>query len=164
MHAIGIVLGGGGSLLFLAASVLGAAGQGLPLEQASKTDNCRLALEKTEQLIVNHSLQEAQQILVEAGPGCPNVPEMFNSLGLAYDSESRYDEARAAFEQATRLKPKNASFHNNLAASFIRSGRQARGISEFEKALEVDARTRHRECRITASGEANPKAIGFGTA
>src|SRR6476620_167096 len=116
------------------------AGQGLPLEQASKTDVCGPALEKTERLIVDHSLHEAQQILVEAGPSCPNVPEMFNSLGLAYDSEGKYDEARAAFEQATRLNPRNASFHNNLAASFIRSGKQARGISEFEKALEVDAR------------------------
>jgi FimV-like protein len=140
MDAIGVVLRGGVSVLLLAASVVGAAGQDVRLEQASKTDSCRLVLEKTGQLIVNHSLHEAQQILVEAGPGCPNVPEMFNSLGLAYDSESRYDEARAAFEQATRLEPKNASFHNNLAASFFRSGKQGSGIVEFEKALELDAR------------------------
>jgi FimV-like protein len=140
MDAIGVVLRGGSSLLLLAASVLRVAGQGLPLEQASKTDTCRLALEKTEQLIVNHKLHDAQQILAEVGPGCPSVPEMFNSLGLAYDSESRYDEARAAFEQATRLEPKNASFHNNLAASFIRSGKQGSGVAEFEKALELDAR------------------------
>src|ERR1700747_1837109 len=139
MDAIGVVLRGGVSVLLLAASVVGAAGQDVRLEQASK-DTCRLVLEKTEQLIVNHSLHEAQQILVEAGPGCPNVPEMFNSLVLAYDSESRYDEARAAFEQATRLEPKNASFHNNLAASFFRSGKQGSGIAEFEKALELDAR------------------------
>lgn len=140
MDAIGVVLRGGVSVLLLAVSVVGAAGQDVRLEQASKTDTCRLVLEKTGQLIVNHSLHEAQQFLVEAGPGCPNVPEMFNSLGLAYDSESRYDEARAAFEQATRLEPKNASFHNNLAASFFRSGKQGRGIAEFEKALELDAR------------------------
>src|SRR5580704_7990074 len=140
MDAIRVVLRGGVSILLLAASVVGAAGQDVRLEQASKTGDCRLALEKTEQLIVNHSLSEAQQILVEAGPGCPNVPEMFNSLGLAYDSESRYDEARAAFEQATRLEPKNASFHNNLAASFFRSGKQGSGIAEFEKALQLDAR------------------------
>jgi FimV-like protein len=140
MDAIGVVLRGGVSVLLSAASVVGAAGQDVRLEQASKTDTCRLMLEKTGQLIVSHSLHEAQQILVEAGPGCSNVPEMFNSLGLAYDSESRYDEARAAFEQATRLEPKNASFHNNLAASFFRSGKQGSGIAEFEKALELDAR------------------------
>ncbi|MGC1906096.1 MAG: tetratricopeptide repeat protein [Candidatus Acidiferrum sp.] len=134
------MLAGGGSLLLLAVSVIGVAGQSPQLEQASKTDICRVASEKTEQLIVNHSLREAQQILVEVGQRCPNVPEMFNSLGLAYDSESRYDEARAAFEQATRLEPKNASFHNNLAASFFRSGKQGSGIAEFEKALELDAR------------------------
>src|SRR6202007_3043540 len=108
--------------------------------QASKAHVCRLALEKTEQLIIDHRLHEGQQILVEAGPRCPDVPEMFNSLGLAYDSEGKYDEARAAFEQATQLEPTSASFHNNLAASFIRSGKQARGIAEFEKALEVDSR------------------------
>jgi FimV-like protein len=140
MDASGVVLRAGSSLLLLVASVLRTAGQGLPPEDASKTDVCRLAVEKTAQLIVDHSLQEAQQILVEAGPSCPNVPEMFNSLGLAYDSEGKYDEARAAFEQATRLKPRSASFHNNLATSFIRSGKQASGIAEFERALEVDAR------------------------
>jgi len=139
MDAIGVVLRGGVSVLLLAASVVGAAGQDVRLEQASK-DTCRLVLEKTGQLIVNRSLHEAQQVLVEAGPSCPNVPEMFNSLGLAYDSEGKYDEARAAFEQATRLEPKNASFHNNLAASFFRSGKQGSGIAEFEKALELDAR------------------------
>src|ERR1700751_3910093 len=139
MDAIGVVLRGGVSVFLLAATVVGAAGQDVRLEQASK-DTCRLVLEKTGQLIVNHSLHEAQQILVEAGPSCPNVPEMFNSLGLAYDSEGKYDEAQAAFEQATRLKPRSASFHNNLAASFIRSGKQARGIAEFEKARELDAR------------------------
>ena len=139
MDAIGVVLRGGVSVLLLAASVVGAAGQDVRLEQASK-HTCRLVLEKTGQLIVNHSLHEAQQILDGAEPKCPNVPEMFNSLGLAYDSESRYDEARAAFEQATRLEPKNASFHNNLAASFFRSGKQGSGIAEFEKALELDAR------------------------
>jgi FimV-like protein len=140
MDAIGIVLRAGSSLLLLLAFVLTTAAQGPQLEQASKTDVCRLALEKTEQLIVNHSLREAQQILVKAEPSCPNVPEMFNSLGLAYDSDGKYDEARAAFEQATRLKPGSASFHNNLAASLIRSGKQASGIAEFEKALELDAR------------------------
>lgn len=140
MDAVGVVLRAGSSLLLLVGSVHRTAGQDLPLEQASKADVCRLALEKTHQLIVAHSLREAQQILVEAGPSCRNVPEMFNSLGLAYDSEGKYDEARAAFEQATRLEPKSASFHNNLAASFIRSGKQASGIAEFEKTLELDAR------------------------
>src|ERR1700752_1297492 len=140
MDAIGVVLRAGSSLLLLVGFGLRAAGQGHPLQQASKADVCRLALEKTEQLIVDLRLHEAQQILVEAGPDCPNVPEMFNSLGLAYDSESRYDEARAAFERATRLEPQNASFHNNLAASFFRSGKQGSGIAEFEKALELDAR------------------------
>src|ERR1700752_4488402 len=140
MDDIGVVLRAGSSLLLLVASVLRTAGQGLTLDQGSKTDVCGLAVEKTEQLIVGHSLHEAQQILVEAGPSCPDVPEMFNSLGLAYDSEGKYDEARAAFEQATRLEPKNASFHNNLAASFFRSGKRGSGIAEFEKALELDAR------------------------
>jgi Flp pilus assembly protein TadD len=136
MDPIGVVLRAG--LLFLVAPVLTVAGQSL--QQASKTDVCRVAVEKTERLIVNHSLREAQQTLNGTEPNCPSVPEMFNSLGLAYDSLGNYDEARAAFEQATRLKPSTASFHNNLAASFIRSGKQARGIAEFEKSLQLDAR------------------------
>jgi tetratricopeptide (TPR) repeat protein len=136
MDPIGVVLRAG--FLFLVAPVLTTAGQSL--QQTSKTDVCRVAVEKTERLIVNHSLREAQQTLNGAEPNCPNVPEMFNSLGLAYDSLGNYDEARAAFEQATRLKPSSASFHNNLAASFIRSGKQARGIAELEKSLELDER------------------------
>ena len=125
-------------LLFLTAPVLTVAGQSL--HQASSTDVCRLAIERTEQLIGERSLPEAQQTLNGTAPNCPNVPEMFNTLGMAYDSLGKFDEARAAFEQATRLKPSSASFHNNLATSFTRSGMQARGVAEFEKALQLDAR------------------------
>ncbi len=64
MDAIGVVLRGGVTVLLLAASVVGAAGQDVRLEQASKTDTCRLALEKTGQLIVNRSLHEALHLLL----------------------------------------------------------------------------------------------------
>jgi Flp pilus assembly protein TadD len=116
MDPIGIALRAG--LLFLVAPVLTMAGQSL--QQASSTDVCRVAIEKTEQLIGERSFPEAQQTLKGTAPNCPNVPEMFNTLGMAYDSLGKLDEARAAFEEATRLKPNSASFHNNLATSFMR--------------------------------------------
>src|SRR6266576_1591413 len=132
-----VVLRAGGSILILTVSALGTAGQGVPPERGSKMAACTAALEKGKHLIVEHSLREAEQILLEAAPICPQVPEMFNTLGMAYDSDGQYEEAQAAFHQAIRLNPQSAGFRNNLAASYIRSGNEAMGIAEFRKALEL---------------------------
>jgi Flp pilus assembly protein TadD len=139
MDAIKGALRAGGGIFVTVVSVLGATNRSLSPEQASRRVACKSALENGERLVVERRLQEAQQVLVEAAANCPTVPEMFNALGVAYDSDGRYDKAQAAFEQAVRLNPGSAGFHNNLAASFIRSGKEASGIAEFERALGLDA-------------------------
>ncbi|OLE97736.1 MAG: hypothetical protein AUG75_04685 [Cyanobacteria bacterium 13_1_20CM_4_61_6] len=133
-----VVLRVGGSILILTVSALGTVGQSVPRERVSKTAACTAALEKGKHLIVEHSLREAQQVLVEAAGSCPDAPELLNALGMAYDKGGQYEEAQAAFSRAIWLNPFNAGFHNNLAASYIRSGKQATGIAEFRKALGLD--------------------------
>src|SRR5256885_7028832 len=76
-----VVLRVGGSILILTVSALGTVGQSVPRERVSKTAACTAALEKGKHLIVEHSLREAQQVLVEAAGSCPDAPELLNALG-----------------------------------------------------------------------------------
>lgn len=77
-------------------------------------------------------------MLLEAVQACPDMPELYNTLGLAYDFGNRYDEAQAAYHRAVALAPRNAAFRNNLAASYFRSGKQTAGVAELRRVLESD--------------------------
>ncbi|PYT63198.1 MAG: hypothetical protein DMG42_36660 [Acidobacteria bacterium] len=142
MDGVGAVLrAAAGIFVFmfgLTTAVLGVAGQGFPSEGASRNADCTAALEKGKQLLAQHGSSEAQQLLAEAVGSCPDVPELWNRLGLAYDGDGHHNEAQAAFGRAIRLDPHDTRFRNNLAASYIRSGKQTIGIAEFEKVLELD--------------------------
>src|SRR5437870_11062162 len=101
MDGVGAVLrAAAGIFVFmfgLTTAVLGVAGQGFPSEGASRNADCTAALEKGKQLLAQHGSSEAQQLLAEAVGSCPDVPELWNRLGLAYDGDGHHNEAQAAF-------------------------------------------------------------------
>ena len=119
--------------LLLAIRVLGAQSAA-----TSRHLSCASSLEKGKDLLGQRQLGQAEELLARAASVCPGEAEIFDTLGLAYDSDGHPTEAQAAYRQAISINTRNASFHNNLAASLLRSGNQAAAISEFHKALEID--------------------------
>jgi Flp pilus assembly protein TadD len=105
---------------------------------ASEHLSCVSALEKGKDLLGQRLFRQAEELLVSASRGCPDVAEIFDTLGLAHDFDGHPSEAQAAYRKAISINPRNAAFHNNLAASLLRSGNQAAGINEFQKALGID--------------------------
>jgi len=113
----------------------GAAAQVVPTSQPS---HCASALAKGKDLLGQREFRQAEAILVGATSVCPRVAEIFDALGLAYDFDGQPGKAQATFRQAIAINPRSAGYHNNLAASLVRSGNQAAGINEFRKSLEID--------------------------
>lgn len=66
--------------------------------------------------------------------------EMWNFLGLAYNSIDEDKSAKKAFETATKLKPGNASFRVNLGYVLLVNRKINDAQSQFEKALKIDPR------------------------
>ena len=80
-------------------------------------------------------------MLRAASTTCAGDAELFGVLGLAYDFDQRFDQAQAAFEKALTVDPANVIFRNNLASSYIRSGKRASGIAELSRVLKMDPTT-----------------------
>jgi len=59
-------------------------------------------------------MQHALPLFQQAVATAPKVPEFHNNLGVTYLRMSRYDEARASFEEALRLEPGHTDAIRNL--------------------------------------------------
>jgi protein O-mannosyl-transferase len=62
----------------------------------------------------------------------------WNNAGQALFGLSRFEEARAHFEQATRLAPSTAVFWNNLGGVFLQQGQWPEAEQNLLKALDID--------------------------
>ena len=109
---------------------------GAPTTFASQRPECNAALEK--ELLGQQRLREAQEVLFAATRACPDMAELFDTLGLAYDFNNQSAEAQKAFGKAVALNPQNNLFRNNLATSYLRAGNQSAGIAEFQTVLGAD--------------------------
>lgn len=54
----------------------------------------------------------------------PELPEPYNNLAALYAAQSKFDQARAALEQALRLNPNYATAHENLGDVYARLAAQ----------------------------------------
>ena len=133
MDAIRVVLRAGSSLLFVVASVLRTAGQGLPLEQVSKADVCRMALEKTERLIVDHSLQEAQQSINTALSLEPNFAHAYADRAKLELAQGNAKKAIVDLERARSADPKSRQIAYALARAYQRDGDKAKADRLFRE-------------------------------
>jgi tetratricopeptide (TPR) repeat protein len=60
-----------------------------------------------------------------------------NDLGIALHLAERYDEARAALEQAVRLDPQSAETHFNLAGVLVSLDRREAAVWEYQQARRL---------------------------
>ncbi len=73
----------------------------------------------------------AVEVLAQAAYLLPQVGYVHNNLGLAYERLGRYEEARMAFDTATRLSPEDLKARLNLQ----RLNREARASVDLEALL-----------------------------
>jgi tetratricopeptide (TPR) repeat protein len=76
-----------------------------------------------------HELQQA----VKANP----EPRIYDTLGIAYQSQKQYREAIEQHRAALSLDPNSAGTMNNLATALVESGKTGEAISYLNKAIEA---------------------------
>ena len=75
----------------------------------------------------------------------PELPEPYNNLAVLHAAAGRYEQARAALEQAIRLNPGYATAHENLGDV------QARlAAASYERAQQLDAGNRTAGTKLAA--------------
>ena len=65
-------------------------------------------------------------------------PELWFLLGRAHERTAEPDQAIAAYQQATRLKPSYARAWNNLGVALLRRGTVVRAVEALETAVSLD--------------------------
>jgi adenylate cyclase len=94
-------------------------------------------------LALTHRAEEARR---SAGAGLalnPNIPYLYQARGLADNSLGRYEQAKADFERAIRLSPRDPTigfWHLDLGDAEINLGRFDASIDEYRKALDMGLR------------------------
>jgi tetratricopeptide (TPR) repeat protein len=87
--------------------------------------------------------RRAEEALGSADAGLalnPNIPYLYQARGLAENSLGRYEQAKADFERAIRLSPRDPNigfWHVDLRDSEINLGRFDAAIDEYRKALDM---------------------------
>ncbi len=67
----------------------------------------------------------------------PHSADAWQGLGLALESDKRDDEAAAAFQHATALRPESVVSMNSLAELYAREGHTEQAAREFEEVLRL---------------------------
>jgi Flp pilus assembly protein TadD len=77
--------------------------------------------------------------LLEAKTASPNDWEVLSTLGVAYDYQGNYADAREAYAQALIASPSNPAVLNNLALSQASSGDLDGAIATLQQAIDQPA-------------------------
>jgi Flp pilus assembly protein TadD len=77
--------------------------------------------------------------LLEAKSQAPNDWEILSTLGVAYDYQGNYADAREAYAQALIASPSNPTVLNNLALSQASSGDLDGAVATLQQAIDQPA-------------------------
>ena len=100
--------------------------------------SCAGSVEKAKDLLARQQSGKAREAAEAAVKACGKNAALLNVIGSTYEFDHQFEPAQAAYRKALALDPANVAFRNNLARSYIRSGKRADGIAEFKKVLESD--------------------------
>jgi tetratricopeptide (TPR) repeat protein len=67
----------------------------------------------------------------------PHNPHAHLGLGVAFQSEGRFDEAASHFREAFRLRPNYAEAHSNLGNVMLAQGKFDEAMSSYRRALHL---------------------------
>lgn len=88
-------------------------------------------------LMKERKLEAAHKVLRDAVQEDPTLWRAWNALGLYYDSQRRWGEARESYEKALAAEPDEAIVHNNLGYSLLMQRKYSEAASEFTAALKI---------------------------
>jgi len=105
-------------------------------EQLAKSDQPQDLFVAASVFLKNVRQDEAVPLLEKYLEKVPDDPRAWMGLGLGYEDEKRFDDAKKAFEHAVQADPKSADAEFQLAKLISMSGNSALATQHFERAIE----------------------------
>jgi tetratricopeptide (TPR) repeat protein len=84
----------------------------------------------------DHQPQEAIPYLEKAIKLNPSLAEAHFTLGVLYDQQDRWDEAKAEYVKAAEVSQSTPKYRNNLAYFYFKQGDYGKAIEEYGKISE----------------------------
>ena len=109
-------------------------------EQSKKIKNNKLSKEQLNSvvsLIQSGETKNAIESLNNLIKSYPNVPILFNLMGVSLNSILQYDKAAEAFLKAVQINPDYAEAFYNLGSSQKKLGKLEAAILSFKRAIEI---------------------------
>jgi tetratricopeptide (TPR) repeat protein len=103
-----------------------------------QNDNARACLERAAQIYMEKNLDaEAEQTFMRVLEINPNTPNVFNSLGIVYRRQRKFEESVNMYMRALRVDPEDERIYYNLARSYIEMGKPNDAADALRKALSI---------------------------
>jgi len=80
-------------------------------------------------------LNEAIATIKSLNKNYPNVPLLFNILGVCYKAQGQLEKSIQMFEKAVTIKPDYAEVHNNLGITFLQLHKLDAAVNSFTSAI-----------------------------
>lgn len=104
-----------------------------------RKDEAQSCLEKAAEIYLEKQMDDnAESALLEALKINPNTINVYNTLGIVYRRQSKYQEAIRYYRKALRVTPEDENIHFNLARVYmeVKEFREARRV--LERAVELN--------------------------
>jgi Flp pilus assembly protein TadD len=100
-------------------------------------DESRVAYERAIDLFGHGELEEAAAALRAIIEKDPGFYDAYESLGMIYSRQGKFDEAIAWTEKLAALRPEEAMPHTNLSIFYMKKGMKEKAEEEKAKATVI---------------------------
>jgi tetratricopeptide (TPR) repeat protein len=112
---------------------------GLIYQKLGRTDKAQDCLEYSAQLHLSQNQEsEAEEILNTVLTLRPDTTNVYNSLGIIYRRQGRFDEAVKAYEKAIRVHPDDENIYFNLARAYMDLNNNDQASQCLKKAISLN--------------------------
>ena len=100
-------------------------------------DESRAAYERAIDLFGHGKLEEAAEALRALIEKAPTFYDAYESLGMIFSRQGKFDEAIAWTEKLAALRPEEAMPHTNLSIFYMKKGMKEKAEEEKAKATVI---------------------------
>lgn len=108
-------------------------------KKLGKNKEAEAVLSQAAEIYMEKEMDEnAEAVLNEVAKLNPNTINVYNSLGIIYRRQGKFEEAREQYERAIKVDPNDENILYNLGKVMIKLSRVAEAKEAIKKALELN--------------------------
>jgi tetratricopeptide (TPR) repeat protein len=107
--------------------------------QLGRTKEAEINLQKAADIYMDKNMDKnAEQILLQVAEINPNTINVYNSLGILYRRQNKYDTALIQYQKALKVDPQDEHIYYNLSRVYLLMKKFSQATEALKKALNID--------------------------